>query len=47
MNAGVLREVGAVGECLWTLGTLVRLRFPHVDLSVELEVSLAAEDLQT
>ena len=41
----VLREVGAVGEGLAAGGALVRFRFPHVDLSVELEVCLTGKYL--
>ena len=36
VDAGVLGEVGAVGEGLTTGGALVGYGFPHVDLSVEL-----------
>ena len=45
MDPGVLREVGAVGEGLAAGGTLVGLWFPHVDLSVELQVGFAGEYL--
>ena len=45
VDPGVLGEVGAVGEGLAAGGALVRFRFPHVDLSVELEVCLTGKYL--
>ena len=45
VDAGVLGEVGAVGECLAAGGALVRFGFPHMDLSVELEVSFTGKYL--
>ena len=45
VDPGVLREVGAVGEGLAAGGTLVGLWFPHVDLSVELQVGFAGKYL--
>ena len=46
VDAGVLGEVGAVGECLPTAVTLVRLGFPQVDLGVELQVCLGVKSLE-
>ncbi len=43
---GVLRQVAGVGEALVALRALVGLGLPHVDLGVQLEVGLGAEDLQ-
>ena len=45
VDPGVLGEVGAVGKSLATGRTLVRFWFPHVDLSVELEVCFAGKYL--
>ena len=45
VDPGVLGEVGAVGEGLAAGGALVRFRFPHVDLSVELQVCFAGKYL--
>ena len=38
VDTHVLGQVGAVGEGLAALAALVRLRFPHVHLRVELQV---------
>lgn len=46
MDAGVLRQVAGVGEALVALRALVRLGLAHVDLGVQLQVSLRAEDLE-
>ncbi len=43
---GVLRQVAGVCEALVALRALVGLGLAHVDLGVELEVGLGAEDLQ-
>ncbi len=43
---GVLRQVAGVGEALVALRALVGLGLAHVDLGVQLEVGLGAEDLQ-
>ena len=43
---GVLRQVAGVGEALVALRALVGLGLPHVDLGVQLEVGLGAEDLK-
>ena len=45
VDPGVLGEVGAVGEGLAAGGALVRFRFPHVDLGVELQVGFAGKYL--
>ena len=45
VDAGVLGEVGAVGEGLAAGGAFVRFGFPHVDLGVELQVSFTGEYL--
>ena len=45
VDSRVLRQVGAVGERLPTRRALVWLRFPQVDLGVELQVGLAVEGL--
>jgi len=42
----VLRQIRRVGEGLRALGALVRLRLPHVDLRVQLQIGLRAEDLR-
>ena len=46
MYPRVLREVARVGEGLVALRAFVRLRLPHVDLRVHLQVRLRTEDLQ-
>jgi len=46
VDPGVLRQVAGVGEALVALRALVRLGLSHVDLSVQLQVSLGAEDLE-
>ena len=46
VDPGVLGEVGAVGKSLATGRTLVRFWFPHVDLSVELEVCFGVKSLE-
>ena len=46
VDAGVLGEVGAVGEGLTTAVTFVRLWFPKMDLSVELQVCLGVKSLE-
>ena len=46
MYPGVLREVTRIGKGLITLGTLVRLGLPHVNLSVQLQICLRIEYLQ-
>lgn len=46
MNAGVLRKIRRVGERLGALCAFVRLRFPHMNLGVQLQVRFRAEDLQ-
>ena len=43
---GVLGEVGTVGEGLVTARTLVGLWFSHVDLGVQLKVSLRSKNLK-
>ena len=43
---GVLRQVAGVGEALVALRALVGLGLSHVDLGVQLEVGLGAEDLK-
>ena len=45
VDAGVLGEVGAVGEGLTTGGALVGFGLPHVDLSVELQVCFTGKYL--
>ena len=45
VDAGVLGEVGAVGECLAAGGALVGFGFSHMDLSVELQVSFTGKYL--
>ena len=45
MDPRVLGEVGAVGEGLATTRTFVRLWFPQMYLSVELEVRLGVKSL--
>ena len=42
----VLGEVAGVGEGLVALRAFVRLRLPHVDLRVHLQVRLRTEDLE-
>ena len=46
MYPRVLREVAGVGEGLVALRAFVRLRLPHVDLRVHLQVRLRTKDLQ-
>ena len=46
MYPRVLREVARVCEGLVALRAFVRLRLPHVDLRVHLQVRLRTEDLQ-
>ena len=46
MYPRVLREVARVGEGLVALRAFVRLRLPHVDLRVHLQVRLRTEDLE-
>lgn len=46
VDSGVLRQVGAVGESLAALRTLVRLDLAHVQLGVQLELRLGPKDLQ-
>lgn len=46
MDASVLGEVGTVGECLGALRAFVRLRFSHMNLGMQLQVSLAAKNLE-
>ena len=46
MYPRVLREVARVGEGLVALRAFVRLRLPHVDLRVHLQVRLRTKDLQ-
>ena len=46
VDAGVLGEVGAVSKCLSTAVTFVRLWFPKMDLSVELQVCLGVKSLE-
>ena len=46
VDAGVLGEVGAVGEGLTTGGALVGFGLPHVDLSVELQVCFRSKSLK-
>ena len=46
MYPGVLWEVTRIGKGLITLGTLVRLGLPHVNLSVQLQICLRIEYLQ-
>ncbi len=43
---GVLWEVTRVGKGFAALGAFVRLGLAHVDLGVELEVSLRSENLE-
>lgn len=45
VDACVLGQVRGVGEGFGTLRTLVRLGLSHVDLSMELQVRFASEDL--
>ena len=45
VNSRVLRQIGGIGECLGTLGALVRLCLAHVNLSVQLQVRFTTEDL--
>jgi len=45
MYPRVLGEVGAVGECLVARCTLVRLRFSHMYLRVELQIRLTCKNL--
>ena len=40
VDSRVLRQVGAVGERLVARRALVRLRLAHVDLRVQLQISL-------
>ena len=46
VDAGVLREVGRIGEALGALRALVRFRLAHVNLGVELQVGLGTEHLK-
>ena len=46
VDAGVLGEVEAVGTCRSTAVTFVRLWFPKMDLSVELQVCLGVKSLE-
>ena len=46
MYPRVLREVARVCEGLVALRAFVRLRLPHVDLRVHLQVRLRTEDLE-
>jgi hypothetical protein len=46
MDAGVLRQVARVGERLGALGTFVGFRLTHMDLRVQLEIGLRAENLK-
>lgn len=46
VDTSVLRQVGAVGERLAALRTLVRLHLAHVQLRVQLELRLGPKDLQ-
>jgi hypothetical protein len=46
MDAGVLRQVAGVGECLGALGTFVGFRLTHMNLRVQLEIGLRAENLE-
>ena len=46
VDPGVLGEVGAVGKSFVTRCTLVWLRLSHMNLSVELEVGFAGENLK-
>uniref|UniRef100_A0A182J4J8 Uncharacterized protein n=1 Tax=Anopheles atroparvus TaxID=41427 RepID=A0A182J4J8_ANOAO len=46
VDARMLRQIARVGERLIALRTFVRLRLAHVDLGVQLKVSLGGEDLK-
>jgi len=46
VDPGVLRQIRRVGEGLRALGALIRLRLPHVDLRVQLEICLRAKNLR-
>ena len=46
VDARVLGQVGAVGECFATAGALVRFRLPQVDLGVQLQVSFTGKHLK-
>ena len=46
VDPGVLGQVGTVGKGFVTAGALVGLGLPHVDLGVELQVSLTRKNLR-